>query len=122
MKLLLNAEIPKHVPQKKMENFVFCFSVVPPGVPVITGPEIFLAGDSVTLICTVTGGDPTPTVKWFHNSNVIDDSSSVNGSVVTNTYSFQATVDQHLTDFECHSENGVLGRPLIRTIVVEVYS
>ncbi|CAG2240200.1 unnamed protein product [Mytilus edulis] len=95
---------------------------VPPGSPSITGPQIIIAGDSVTLICTVLRGDPTPTVKWFHNSNVIDNSSSVNGSVVTNTYSFQATFDQHQTVFECQSENGVLQNPLTTTIFVEVYT
>ena len=95
---------------------------VPPGAPVITGPQIIIFGQQVTLTCTVTDGQPTPTVKWLRDNVVIDDTYTISGNQVINTYSFQASSQEHLEVFECQSENGVLQNPLSRTIFVEVYS
>ncbi|CAG2188121.1 CHRNA3 [Mytilus edulis] len=96
-------------------------SQVPPGAPVITGPQVIVKGDSVTLTCTVTGGAPTPTVNWLRDSVVIDSTSITSGNTVTNTYSFTASDAEHLAVYECQSENGVLQNPLSRTKFVEVY-
>lgn len=94
---------------------------IPPGAPSITGPQVIIKGDQVTLTCTVNGGSPTPTVKWLRDDVVVDDSSTTSGTTVVNTYSFTASNDEHLEVFECQSENGVLQNPLSRTKFVEVY-
>jgi hypothetical protein len=47
--------------------------VAPPGSPVISGPTVIKNGDSVTITCSSTGGDPTPTVKWLRDDVVFDD-------------------------------------------------
>lgn len=94
---------------------------IPPGAPSITGPQVIIQGDQVTLTCTVNGGSPTPTVKWLRDDKVVDDSSTTSGTTVVNTYSFTASNDEHLEVFECQSENGVLQNPLSRTKFVEVY-
>ncbi|XP_052093026.1 titin-like isoform X12 [Mytilus californianus] len=94
---------------------------IPPGAPSITGPQVIIKDDQVTLTCTVIGGSPTPTVKWLRDDTVIDDSSTTSGNQVVNTYSFTASSREHLEVFECQSENGVLQNPLSRTKFVEVY-
>ncbi|CAC5375676.1 unnamed protein product [Mytilus coruscus] len=94
---------------------------VPPGPPEITGPQIIIERDLVTLTCTVAGGSPTPTVKWLRDSKVIDDTYTITGNRVVNTYSFQASIRDHLEVFECQSANGVLQNPLSRTKFVQVY-
>lgn len=97
------------------------FTQVPPGIPIITGPQVIIFGDSVTLTCTVTGGDPAPTVKWLRNDQMIDESTFTSGGSIVNEYSFTASMNEHLAVFECQSDNGVLQNPLTRTKFVEVY-
>ena len=100
-----------------MTSFVFS---VPPGAPSITGPQVIIMGNQYTLICTVNGGIPTPTVKWLRDDSVIDDSYTTVGQVTTNEYTFTASSAEHLEVFECQSENGILQNPLSRTVFVEV--
>ena len=88
---------------------------MPPGAPVITGPQIIIFGQQVTLTCTVTDGQPTPTVKWLRDNVVIDETYTISGNTVVNTYSFQASSQEHLEVFECQSENGVLQNPKATT-------
>ncbi|CAC5372891.1 unnamed protein product [Mytilus coruscus] len=94
---------------------------VPPGSPVITGPEIIMMGETVTLTCTVNGGSPPPTVKWFVNDVVIDDTATTVGSTTLNSFTFTAVAKDHLKVFECQTENGVLQNPLSRTQFIRVH-
>ncbi|XP_063416377.1 titin-like [Mytilus trossulus] len=94
---------------------------VPPGSPVITGPDIIMMGDIVTLTCTVHGGSPLPTVKWFVNDAVIDDTSTYTGGTTHNSYTFTAVEADHHKVFECQTANGVLQNPLSRTQFIRVY-
>ncbi|VDI13507.1 obscurin-RhoGEF [Mytilus galloprovincialis] len=94
---------------------------VPPGSPVITGPDTIMMGDIVTLTCTVHGGSPPPTVKWFVNDAVIDDTSTFTGGTTHNSYTFTAVETDHHKVFECQTDNGVLQNPLSRTQFIRVY-
>ena len=96
--------------------------VASPGPPVITGPAVIKNGDSVTIICSSTGGDPTPTVKWLRDDVVFDDTSTTSGGVTRNSYTFTASSAEHLAVFECQVDNGVLQNPLTRTLFVIVNS
>jgi len=96
--------------------------VAPPGPPVITGPTVIKNGDSVTITCSSTGGDPTPTVKWLRDDAVFDDTSTTSGGVTRNSYTFTASPAEHLAVFECQTDNGVLQNPLTRTLFVIVNS
>jgi hypothetical protein len=62
----------------------------------------------VTIRCSSTGGDPTPTVKWLRDDTVFDATSTTSGGVTVNEYTFTASPAEHLEVFECQVENGVL--------------
>jgi hypothetical protein len=44
---------------------------------------MIINGVTVTIACSSTGGDPTPTVKWLRDDVVFDDTSTT--SMVKNT-------------------------------------
>ena len=96
--------------------------VAPPGSPVITGPAVIKNGETVTIRCSSTGGDPTPTVKWLRDETVFDATSTTSGGVTVNEYTFTASPAEHLEVFECQVENGVLQNPLTSTLFVIVNS
>ena len=96
--------------------------VAPPGPPVITGPAVIKNGETVTIRCSSTGGDPTPTAKWFRDDTVFDATSTTSGGVTVNEYTFTASPAEHLAVFECRVDNGVLQNPLTSTLFVIVNS
>ena len=101
---------------------LFLLIVAPPGPPVITGPAVIKNGDTVTITCSSTGGDPTPTVKWLRNDVVFDDTSTTSSGVTSNSYTFKASPAEHLAVFECQTDNGVPLNPLTSTLFVIVNS
>lgn len=96
--------------------------IVPPGVPMISGPQVIIMDDKVTLTCTVRSGKPDPSVRWLRDDTVIDETYTIVGGITTNNYTFTASANEQFAVFECQSENGLLQNPLSRTIFVEVYS
>ncbi|XP_052079229.1 hemicentin-1-like isoform X2 [Mytilus californianus] len=95
----------------------------PPGQPQITGSHLYDLGDTVTLSCSSTGGNPLPTVNWLRDDNVITTgitSSSVSG-MITTALTFTAGLEDHLEVFKCQANNGVLQKPLSSTTYIELY-
>ena len=99
---------------------LFLFSV-PPGPPQINGPTFILEGNSITLSCSSSGGNPTPTVKWYEGSTLIDETQTESGGTSTNDYTFIAQPKHHLAVFECQVDNNVLQNPLTSTWFFQVY-
>ncbi|XP_071149589.1 synaptogenesis protein syg-2-like [Mytilus edulis] len=95
----------------------------PPGQPLITGSHQYHLGDSIRMICRSTGGNPSPTLNWLRDGNVITNgiSRSTNSGVTTSTLTFTAGLEDHLEVFECQADNGVLNKPLATTTYIEVY-
>ena len=75
------------------------------------------------MICSSTGGNPSPTLNWLRDGNVITNgiSRSTNSGVTTSTLTFTAGLEDHLEVFECQADNGVLNKPLATTTYIEVY-
>ncbi|VDI33616.1 Hypothetical predicted protein [Mytilus galloprovincialis] len=95
---------------------------IPPGTPFIEGPTYIVVGEQITLTCTSTGGNPSPTVKWFEGPTMIDDSYEQNGIRVVNEYTFTAEKRHNLIVFECQVDNEVLQNPLTSTWFFQVYT
>ncbi|CAG2228115.1 HMCN [Mytilus edulis] len=97
-------------------------SQIPPGPPVIDGPQVIVLNSQITLTCTSARGDPPPTVKWFKDDTEITTgvSTTTAGTAVTTSLTFTATKDYHLEVVECQAENGVLQNPLTTTKYIEV--
>ncbi|CAC5394181.1 unnamed protein product [Mytilus coruscus] len=98
-------------------------SINPPGQPQITGSHQYHLGDTITMICSSTGGNPLPTINWLRDDNVITNgiSRSADSGVTTTTLTFTAGLEDHLEVFECQADNGVLKKPLATTTYIELY-
>ncbi|VDI61137.1 Hypothetical predicted protein [Mytilus galloprovincialis] len=98
-------------------------SQIPPGSPVIDGPPVIVLNSQITLTCTSSRGQPTPTVRWFKDDTEITTgiSTTTSGTAVTTSLTFTATKDYHLEVVECQAENGVLQNPLTTTKYMEVH-
>ncbi|CAG2196171.1 HMCN [Mytilus edulis] len=98
-------------------------SQIPPGSPVIDGPPVIVFNSQITLTCTSSRGQPTPTVRWFKDDTEITTgiSTTTSGTAVTTSLTFTATKDYHLEVVECQAENGVLQNPLTTTKYMEVH-
>ncbi|CAC5377805.1 unnamed protein product [Mytilus coruscus] len=94
-----------------------------PGTPIITGRNLTFQGHNGSLTCTSVGGKPAPTVKWYRNITMIDDTMDTTTvpNITRNTYSYTADISYHLAVFECRVENGVLESYLSATIFLHVY-
>ncbi|XP_063440664.1 hemicentin-1-like isoform X2 [Mytilus trossulus] len=98
-------------------------SQIPPGSPVIDGPQVIVLNSQITLTCTSPRGDPPPSVKWFFDDSEITTgiSTTTAGTAVTTSLTFTATKNYHLEFLECQAENGVLQNPLSNTKYIEVH-
>ncbi|CAG2194008.1 unnamed protein product [Mytilus edulis] len=98
-------------------------SQIPPGPPVIDGPQVIVLNSQITLTCTSARGDPPPTVKWLkdHIEITTGVSTTTVGTSVTTSLTFTATLDDHIEVYECQAENGVLQNPLTTTKFIEVH-
>ncbi|CAC5415121.1 unnamed protein product [Mytilus coruscus] len=96
--------------------------VVAPGYPNITGSTLTVEGNSVTLTCTSSGGNPVPTVYWYRNNQLVDDTQTTTNGVTTNTYTLVADKSHNLAVFECQVDNSVLQNTLSTTWYLQVYT
>ncbi|VDH91359.1 Hypothetical predicted protein, partial [Mytilus galloprovincialis] len=94
-----------------------------PGTPIITGRNSTFQGSQGSLTCTSVGGNPVPTVTWYRNDSLVDDTTDTPTvtNITTNTYSYTADIGYHLAVFECRVDNTVLQSYLSATIFLQVY-
>ncbi|XP_063420714.1 hemicentin-1-like [Mytilus trossulus] len=92
-----------------------------PDIPIITGPTFILDGNSVTLTCTSTGGNPAPTVYWYRVNKLLDTTFNTTNGVTTNTYNFVANGSHHIAVFECRVNSSELESYLSATWYFQVY-
>ena len=65
----------------------------------MTGFDIPIAeGESVTLTCAASGGNPAATIQWYKDGSP---------TVTTSDYTFQANRDLHESQYKCSATNGV---------------
>ncbi|XP_063420686.1 synaptogenesis protein syg-2-like [Mytilus trossulus] len=95
---------------------------IAPGYPNITGSTFIVEGNPVTLTCTSYGGNPIPTVYWYQNNQLVDDTQTTTNGVTTNTYNFVADKTHNLAVFECQVDNNVLQNKLSTTWFFQVYT
>lgn len=95
----------------------------PPGPPSISGyieGETIRLGQTVTLVCTSTGGNPLAHVVWLKNGQVIDDSYTTSGLASRNTYTFVAAAEDDHSQFTCESKNKLSPMAMKAEIVLSV--
>ncbi|KAG8185952.1 hypothetical protein JTE90_013612 [Oedothorax gibbosus] len=110
---------------------VYLKVVVAPGKPVITdrnkevlqsliGP--YNEGEPLVLVCDVTGGVPTPTVTWWRESVLLDDTQDVmaNG-VIRNELTIQS-LQRHdlMAVLSCQATNNNVSMPASSTVTVDM--
>ncbi|XP_076109604.1 synaptogenesis protein syg-2-like [Mytilus galloprovincialis] len=110
-------------PLVKTTYLLFSASNKPPGQPIITGTQRYDLGDTVTLSCSSTGGNPLPIVNWLRDDSIITTSiSRFSGSgVIRATLTFVAGLEDHLEVFECQAHNDYLQNTLASTTYIELY-
>ncbi|XP_041969779.1 hemicentin-1-like [Aricia agestis] len=113
-------------------NLRINFTVItPPDRPIIMDArtrdqtrllEPYDEGDTLELLCEVYGGDPRPTVIWYLENTVIDDSFERGSNGVTvNTLKFPSIGRQHLNArLICQATNTNLAQPLTKLLILDI--
>lgn len=86
----------------------------------IIGP--YDEGSSLNLICESTGGDPSPSVTWWQDSSLLDDSfSSMENGIVRNELHLPKLERSDLmTGLACQASNTNLTVPTIGTVTLDM--
>ncbi|XP_060078232.1 hemicentin-1-like, partial [Ylistrum balloti] len=98
-----------------------------PGNPVITSPTVNIVREgAVNFTCETVGGSPTPTVKWYKNNVLMDESSFTDSSsgvsVQKNVYSTVIQFSDKNIPFKCEVENAATTSPLIANkTLIDIY-
>ncbi|KJH40538.1 immunoglobulin domain protein [Dictyocaulus viviparus] len=93
-----------------------------PKVSILNGDSFVRAGDNVTFVCTVSGGNPPPDLSWYLKDRLLSAryQYDLQTQKTINTYSFLAEPEDHLADYECRTSNSRVREPQTRTIHVRV--
>ena len=105
-----------------MHLFFFILSD-PPGPPEISGyieGETIRLGQTVTLVCAATGGNPLAKVIWYRNNAFADESYTTSGRESRNTFSFVATTADDDAKFTCEARNELSAESRSAEIVLSV--
>ncbi|CAG2107347.1 unnamed protein product [Medioppia subpectinata] len=115
-------------------SVIFLEIIVPPEKPVIMdgngepqpaliGP--YNEGDRLVLVCVVEGGKPTPSLTWWRESVLLDDSYEMigNGGSVRNQLEIQS-LQRHdlMAVFTCQASNNNISMPTYTTVSVDLNS
>ncbi|CAK1553342.1 unnamed protein product [Leptosia nina] len=84
--------------------------------------EPYDEGDTLELLCEVYGGDPRPSVIWYLENTIIDDSyERRDDGVTTNSLSFPRVGRQHLNSrIICQASNTNLAPPLTKLLILDI--
>ena len=78
------------------------------------------SGVSITLTCTVSGGNPSPTIKWLYDNVEVDVTiDSTYGSDFINEYTFTTSVHDNGAIYKCVADNGVT-IPVNKEVILNV--
>ena len=95
----------------------------PPGPPEISGyieGETIRLGQTVSLVCTASGGNPLAKLTWHRNNELVDESHTTSGRESRNTYSFVATTEDDGARYRCQAKNDLSAQPSSADIVLAV--
>uniref|UniRef100_A0A8R1HP98 Nephrin n=1 Tax=Caenorhabditis japonica TaxID=281687 RepID=A0A8R1HP98_CAEJA len=78
-----------------------------PSVQVIGTPRLVKAGESVSIACHVTGGNPLPDVFWYKGGEKLQSHGVLDArsQKMTNIYSFIASSKDNNAKYECRANN-----------------
>lgn len=79
-----------------------------------------MAGEVVSLICKSEGGVPRPSVEWYRQGRLLDDSWSDVDEFVVNNLDLTLTPEENGAILACRVSNGVNDEPLEAAIVLSV--
>ncbi|CAG4984230.1 unnamed protein product [Colias eurytheme] len=84
--------------------------------------EPYNEGDTLELLCEVFGGDPRPSVIWYLENTIIDESyEQRDDGVTTNTLTFPRVGRQHLNArLICQASNTNLAPPQSKLLILDI--
>ncbi|XP_015791631.1 hemicentin-2-like isoform X2 [Tetranychus urticae] len=105
--------------------------IVPPEEPIITdvqGNELrgligpYNEGDELRLVCVTVGGKPRPSLTWWRDDNIIDDSFDYNDKDVTSNQLMITSLARHnlLSIFTCQAINNNITLPSTTSITLDL--
>lgn len=95
-----------------------------PSTPVISGylpGEALHVGELRTLTCSVSGGNPRPSLLWYHSGHLLDDTFSSDAVGTVNTHDLLVTSLQDGSRYECHAQSKFLEQPLVVNVTLTVH-
>ena len=110
---------------------VFLKVITPPEKPVIkdASNEVLPSligplneGDSLVLVCETRGGKPRPSLTWWRESALLDDSSELTGSGGLRNQLDIVSLQRHdlMAVFTCQASNNNISAPLASSVTVDL--
>ena len=96
-------------------NFNLVFSASPTIKLLVEDPIVVNPGQTVTLVCVTSGGDPTPTLTWVHSADELPKKSVLNGGTLT----LPAISIEEAGVYSCVASNNV-GNPAKKSTTIVV--
>lgn len=96
-------------------------------MPVISGYKTgndLTVGQHLSLICRVTGGNPLPSLQWYRDGQLLDDTFGLErpGSRVTvNALDIEVQERDNGAEYECRATSRLQTQPLLATITLSVH-
>uniref|UniRef100_T1JRN6 Ig-like domain-containing protein n=1 Tax=Tetranychus urticae TaxID=32264 RepID=T1JRN6_TETUR len=105
--------------------------IVPPEEPIITNPDEvnlkgligpYNEGDTLKIICTTNGGKPRPSLTWWRDNSLLDDTFEyIDKEVTTNQLTILSLARHHLlSKLTCQAVNNNMTVPLATSITLEL--
>ena len=116
----------------RTRNFaVFLRVITPPEKPVIRDgsnevqPSLIgplNEGDRLTLVCETRGGKPRPSLTWWRESALLDDSYEISSSGVLRNQLEIVSLQRHdlMAVFTCQASNNNISAPISSSVTVDL--
>ncbi|GBN56699.1 hypothetical protein AVEN_73306-1 [Araneus ventricosus] len=115
---------------RSRNSLVILEIIIPPKKPVIKdiNGEVLQRvsgahnlGSRLVLICEVEGGKPPPSVTWWKDSVLLDDTYQVHSHVVRNELVVDSLDRNDLhTSYACHASNNNISLPAVTSVMVDM--
>ncbi|XP_071035295.1 protein turtle homolog B isoform X1 [Parasteatoda tepidariorum] len=115
---------------RSRNSLVILEIIIPPKKPIIkdqsedvlqrvSGPHNL--GSRLILICEVEGGKPPPTVTWWKDSILLDDSYQVHSHIVRNELVVDSLDRNDLhSSFSCQASNNNISAPVVTSVTLDM--